>query len=107
MFYKILLSLLLTFFPNIVLANSMSATFYSNKLAGRRMANGTIYKPSSNTIATNNYKLGTRLKVCYKGRCVIGVVRDRCSCSIDLSSGLFSQLASLKKGRIPVKVYRY
>jgi len=99
-----LTSVLLTSSP--VLANT--ATYYHNSLHGRRMANGQIFSQHSNTIASNRYKLGTRLKVCHGKRCVTGVVRDRCgNCSIDLSKGLFKQLAPLKRGRIPVRVYKY
>lgn len=86
-------------------ANSLSATYYSNRFQGRTMANGKKFYQSSNSVASNRYKLGTKLRICYKGRCVIGVVRDRCgNCSLDLSKGLFRQLAPLKKGRISVRV---
>lgn len=85
-------------------ASRMSATFYSNYYQGRRMANGQPFRQNSNTVATNRYKLGTRLRICTGKRCVVGVVRDRCNCSIDLSKGLFKQLAPLKKGRVSVKV---
>lgn len=105
--YKIAILCLLMFYPQSVLANAMTATYYSDSLIGRRMANGGIYKSNSNTIATNRFKLGTRLKVCYKHRCVVGVVRDRCNCSIDLSKTLFGNLTRTKKGRISVKVYKY
>ena len=99
-----LTSVLLTGSP--VLAGS--ATYYHESLHGRRMANGQIFSQHSNSIASNNYKLGTRLKVCHGKRCVVGVVRDRCgNCSIDLSKALFRQLAPLKRGRIPVRVYRF
>ena len=107
MFSKLILTILFLLPSNLAFANTMSATYYSNSLAGRRMANGGIYKPGSNTIATNQFKLGTTLKVCHKSRCVVGVVRDRCNCSIDLSKSLFGQLAPHRKGRIPVKVYKY
>jgi rare lipoprotein A (peptidoglycan hydrolase) len=83
------------------------ATYYGDYNIGRRMANGQRFSQSSNSVATNRYRLGTRIKICHKKRCVTGVVRDRCNCSYDLSKALFRQLAPLKKGRIPVKVYRY
>lgn len=84
------------------------ATYYSDWFHGRRMANGRVFSQHSNSIATNKHRLGTRLKLCYKRRCVIGVVRDRCGgCSYDLSKNLFRQLAPLKKGRIPVRVYKH
>lgn len=105
---KIILTLYLTILPTQgVNATNVTATYYSDRLQGRKMANGQKFSQSSNTIATNKYRLGSRVKVCYKGRCVTGVVRDRCNCAIDLSKSLFTQLAPLKKGKIPVKVYRY
>lgn len=102
---KLLLALWLTLLPTSVMAGS--ATYYSDYFQGRRMANGQRFSQSSNSVASNRYKLGTRVKICYKRRCVTGVVRDRCNCSIDLSKALFKQLAPLRKGRIPVKVYKY
>lgn len=102
---KLLLTLWLTILPSSVLAGS--ATFYSDYYQGKRMANGQRFYQSSNSVANNKYKLGTRLKICHKGRCVTGVVRDRCKCSIDLSKALFRQLAPLKQGRIKVTVKKY
>lgn len=101
---KIVLIGYMTLLPTI--ASAGSATFYSDYYNGRRTASGRIFSQGSNTIATNNYPLGTRLKICYRKRCVVGVVRDRCNCSYDLSKSLFRQLSSLKKGRIPVQVKR-
>lgn len=101
---KLVLTAYLALLPTVALAGS--ATFYSDYYNGRRMANGRTFSQGSNTIATNKYPLGTRLRLCYKKRCVVGVVRDRCRCSFDLSKGLFRQLAPLKKGRINVKVSR-
>lgn len=88
-------------------ASRTTATYYSDVFQGRRMANGQRFSQSSNSVATNQYKLGTRVKICHKQRCVTGVVRDRCNCGIDLSKQLFKQIAPLKRGRVPVKVYRY
>jgi rare lipoprotein A (peptidoglycan hydrolase) len=99
---KTLLTTYLCLFPSLVSANT--ATFYSDAHQGRRMANGQRFSHHSNTVAHGSYKLGTRLRICYRGRCVVGVVRDRCQCSIDLSKGLFRQLAPLRKGRINVSV---
>jgi len=105
---KLLLSLWLSLLSSsVAIAGNASATFYSDYYQGRRMANGQRFSQSSNSVANNRYKLGTKVKICYKGRCVTGVVRDRCKCSIDLSKALFRQLATLNKGRIPVKVYPY
>ena len=99
---KTLLTAYLTFLPTAVLATS--ATFYSDYYQGRRMANGQTFSQSSNSVAHPSYRFGTRLRICYRNRCVTGVVRDRCNCSIDLSKGLFRQLAPLSRGRINVSV---
>jgi rare lipoprotein A (peptidoglycan hydrolase) len=88
--------------PSIV--SAQTATYYSDAHQGQRMANGQFFFQSSNSVAHSRYKLGTRLQICHQSRCVIGVVRDRCRCSLDLSKGLFSQLAPLSKGRINVSV---
>lgn len=99
---KTLLAIYLSLLPTAVSAHS--ATYYSDYYQGRKMANGQVFSQSSNSVAHPSYKLGTRLRICYKKRCVTGVVRDRCRCSIDLSKGLFRQLAPLSRGRINVSV---
>lgn len=81
-----------------------SATFYGNRFVGRPMANGKTYHHGGSFIAHPNLRLGRKVKVCYKNKCVQGIVTDRCNCSIDLSKSLFQQLAPLKKGRINVTV---
>lgn len=106
--FLLLLTLILGIIPSkTATAGNASATFYSDYYQGRTMANGQRFYQSSNSIASNRYKFGTRLKICYRRWCVTGVVKDRCNCSIDLSKALFRQLAPLRKGRIPVKVYKY
>jgi len=92
--------------PQEALAGSYrtTATFYSDYYQGKRMANGQPFRQNSDSVAHPHFRLGTRVKIKYKNRTVTGVVRDRCLCAIDLSKGLFQQLAPLKKGRIPVKV---
>lgn len=106
---KLILGLLLAAQVNPVMARPLStrATYYSNYYVGRRMANGKRFFQNSNYVATNSYRLGTKLRICYKGRCIIGVVSDRCNCSLDLSQGLFRQLSPLNKGRINVQIQRY
>jgi rare lipoprotein A (peptidoglycan hydrolase) len=85
-------------------AGNASATYYSDYYIGRKMANGRRFSQSAMVAAHPTYKLGTRLRVKYKGRSVTVVVSDRCNCSLDLSKAAFSQLAPLKKGRIPVRI---
>jgi rare lipoprotein A (peptidoglycan hydrolase) len=81
-----------------------TATYYSDSYQGKKMANGQRFSQNSNTVATNRFKIGSTLRICHKNRCVTGVVRDKCNCSLDLSKGLFRQLASVKKGSISVQV---
>jgi rare lipoprotein A len=101
---KTLFAIYLSLLPTAVSANS--ATYYSDYYQGKKMTNGQTFSQSSNSVAHPSYKLGTRLQICHKNRCVTGVVRDRCRCSIDLSKGLFRQLAPLSKGTINVSVKR-
>jgi len=81
-----------------------TATYYSDSYQGKKMANGQRFSQNSNTVASNRFKIGTNLRICHQNRCVTGVVRDKCNCSLDLSKGLFRQLSSLKKGSISVQV---
>ena len=111
-FFTILLSV------DPVLAGSFrtTATYYSNYYVGRKMANGQRFSQNSNAVAHPYLPLGTQVKIThtrcvkygrkcsYKKFTVTGVVKDRCRCTLDLSKGLFTQLAPLKKGRISVKV---
>ena len=84
-------------------AGSASATYYSNWFNGRKMANGRRFHQGLMVAAHPSLRLGTRLRVRYKGRSVVVVVSDRCRCSLDLSKSAFRRLAPLKKGRIPVR----
>lgn len=87
--------------------NAASATFYHPSLAGRTKANGQPYRPGNMTAASNNYRLGTMLKVTNKrnNKSVIVKVTDRCgNCSIDLSLAAFKAIAKTSQGRVPVKV---
>jgi rare lipoprotein A len=102
---KLIISLTILFMlPLTVLAES--ATYYSNRFNGRKMANGKVYHPKKMIAAHNRYPLGTRLKVVNKtnGKSVSVVVSDRCSCSIDLSPAAFKRISNLSRGRVAVKV---
>ncbi len=95
----------MAWFPIAVVAQT--ATYYADSLQGRRMANGQTFSQSAMVAASNNYKLGTRLKVTNRNnkKSVVVTVADRCSrCSIDLSKAAFRRIASLKKGRVPVSI---
>jgi rare lipoprotein A len=70
------------------------------------MANGQRFSQQSNSAASNQHKLGTRLRVHYRGRSTVVVIRDRTGGAfLDLSKRSFSELESLEKGRIQVCKY--
>lgn len=86
---------------------AQSATYYHPSLAGRTKANGQPYNPNALTAASNNYRLGTKVRVTNRrtGKSVVVTITDRCgNCSIDLSTAAFRQIAPLKQGRVAVKV---
>ena len=86
---------------------AQSATYYHPSLAGRKMANGARYNPNAMIAASNNYRLGQRVKVTNRrnGKSVIVTITDRCgNCSIDLSSAAFRRIAKKSQGRVSVKV---
>lgn len=88
-------------------ALSQSATYYHPSLAGRTKANGRPYNPNAMTAASNNYWLGTKVKVTNRrnGKSVVVKITDRCgNCSIDLSYAAFGCIAKHSQGRVPVKV---
>ena len=101
---SVLIALLVGFLPEVVLAQT--ATYYSTRLAGRRMANGRPYNPGHLVAAHPSYPIGTRLRVTNRktGRSVVVTVSDRCRCSLDLSSAAFRQIANKKHGRVNVAV---
>ena len=89
---------------------SGTASFYHDKYDGRRVANGSIFKQSGFTCASNVHKMGTMLRVTNKenGKSVIVKVTDtggfRLPRIVDLSKAAFSQIASLKQGLVKVLV---
>jgi rare lipoprotein A len=88
-------------------AYSQSATYYHSSLAGRTKANGKPYNPNAYTAASNNYRLGTRVRVTNRrtGKSVTVTITDSCgNCSIDLSYAAFGRIAKHSQGRVPVKV---
>jgi rare lipoprotein A len=97
-------SLLMTEAPPVV---GQTATYYHSSLAGRVKANGRRYNPNGMTAASNNYRLGQRLKVTNRktGKSVVVTITDRCgNCSIDLSRAAFQRIAPLRQGRVPVRI---
>lgn len=103
--FLIILSALLIALP----VNAQSATYYHPSLAGRTKANGQPYNPNAMTAASNNYRLGQRVRVTNRrnGKSVVVTITDRCgNCSIDLSQAAFQRIAPLKQGRVAVKITR-
>jgi len=82
------------------------ATYYSDDLKGRPMANTKPYHPMDLTCASWDYPLGTELAVTYRGRTVYVLVTDRhdYKTDIDLARWPFSLLAPLEYGRIEVTI---
>lgn len=87
------------------------ASYYSNRLHGRRMSDGTRYHRDSLTCAHKRYPLGTMLKVTNpkNGRSVVVKVTDRCSSRriIDLSYAAAKQIGIISSGVAMVKVEKY
>ncbi len=87
------------------------ASYYSNRMHGRRMSDGTRYHKDSLTCAHKRYPLGTMLKVTNlkNNRSVIVKVTDRCGSRriIDLSYAAAKQLGMITAGVTMVKVEKY
>lgn len=89
------------------------ATYYGDKLHGRKTANGERFNQNAMTCASNRHKFGTRLKVTNitNGKSVICRVNDRGGFSkygttLDLSKGAFKKIAPLSDGKIKVTIRR-
>lgn len=89
------------------------ASFYSKSLEGTETATGETFKHKRFTGASNNYKLGTWVKVTNirNGKSVVVRVNDRMHKSmskkgrvIDLSRSAATELDFLKRGLTRVKV---
>ena len=87
------------------------ASYYSNRLHGRRMSDGTKYHKDSLTCAHKRYPLGSYVKVTHakSGKSVVVKVTDRCRGSriIDLSYAAAKQLGLIASGVAMVLVERY
>lgn len=89
------------------------ASYYSNRLHGRRMSNGDKYHKDSLTCAHAKYALGTLLKVTNvkNGKSVVVEVTDRCSSHarriIDLSYSAAKQIGLVAQGMATVLVEKY
>ena len=78
------------------------ASYYSNRLHGRRMSDGTRYHRDSLICAHKKYELGTMLKVTNikNGKSVVVRVADRCSGHriIDLSYAAAKEIGIIRAG---------
>lgn len=87
------------------------ASYYANRLHGRRMSDGTKYHRDSLTCAHKKYPLGTMLKVTNikNGKSVVVKVTDRCGTRriIDLSYAAAKQLDMISSGLAMVRVEKY
>ena len=87
------------------------ASYYADRLHGRRMSDGTRYHRDSLTCAHKRYPLGTMLKVTNikNGKSVVVKVTDRCGTRriIDLSYAAAKQLDMLRAGVVMVRVEKY
>lgn len=88
-----------------------TASYYSNRMHGRRMSDGTRYHKDSLTCAHKRYALGTKLKVTNprNGKSVVVKVTDRCGGRriIDLSYAAAKELGIIALGIATVRVERY
>jgi rare lipoprotein A len=87
---------------------AQTATYYASHYNGKRTASGAVFSNHQAMAAHPSLPLGTRVRVTNRnnGRSVVVKVVDRCNCSIDLSQAAFSQIGSLRSGRIPVSIQR-
>jgi rare lipoprotein A len=87
-----------------------SASYYSDKFAGRRTASGERYDPERMTAAHQTLPLGTWIRVTRAddGRSVEVRVNDRCGCGggriVDLSRHAARRLDMLHAGVVPVRI---
>ncbi len=87
------------------------ASYYSNRLHGRRMSDGTKYHKDSLTCAHKRYPLGTMLKVTNirNGKSVVVRVSDRCGSRriIDLSYAAAKEIGIVSSGVGMVRVEKF
>ena len=76
---------------------------YSDYYIGRKMSNGIPYDPDKLTVASNDWKLGTRLRITYNGKSVTATVTDRMhrrfsGIRVDASTAVWRALGGGKPG---------
>lgn len=83
-------------------AMPMTIRWYGHEFDGGVLACGGVFSADDPGVAaTNGFPCGTHLKVCWSGRCVTVVVRDRGHMgpgAMDLSAAAFQRLAGLDVG---------
>lgn len=86
------------------------ASFYHNKFQGRKTADGSNFDQNKFTAASNQFPLGTHLKVTHQNKSVEVKVSDRISkkysSRIDLSKAAFKELAHTDQGLIEVEIQK-
>jgi rare lipoprotein A len=86
------------------------ATYYSNRLAGHRTANGERYNPSAMTAAHPFLPFGTRVRVTRlddRHQSVVVRINDRCAGKkkiIDVSAAAARQLDMIRAGIVAVRI---
>lgn len=86
------------------------ASYYSDKLDGRKTASGGLYDKNAMTAAHHTLKFGTKVKVTYleTGKSVEVVINDRIPSktkrTIDLSRAAAEELGLIKAGHGKVKL---
>lgn len=86
------------------------ASFYSHRLAGKRMADGTPFNPASNAAASKTLPLGTQARVrnLHTGKTAVVQIRDRGphvkGRIVDLSPRTAAQLGMKERGVAMVEV---
>lgn len=104
----ILIAFLLAMTILPIIASCQYATFYAQKYEGRKTSNGDIFTQSKFTCASNDFPIGTILRVYYNSKWVDVRVNDKMHHTkrgyIDLSTTAFEVIAKLKQGKIKVKI---
>ncbi|UNU73307.1 septal ring lytic transglycosylase RlpA family protein [Moraxella nasovis] len=89
-------------------AQAATASYYADKFNGRKTANGERFSNQGMTCASNQFKLGSYVKVinAKNGKSIICKVNDRIGKSgrIDLTKKAFSHLAPLSQGIVKVHI---
>lgn len=88
--------------------SNAQATFYHDRFEGRRMANGQVFRQSSDSAASATIPLGSRVLVRRGTQSTWVTVRDRMPTRgvIDLTTSRFRQIGNLSEGRIQVQICR-